>query len=182
MHELIKPLCWLEGTWRTVKLAEGKFPTIKDFQYGEEITFTSSGQPMLNYQAQSYYPDQKPLHKEFGFLRRIPETNKIALVLAHNFGLTTVEEGEFHVDGECKRFDVSTTSISRPCEGNVRPLVTQVCYLLLCLSVEIKILKVYNLKTLIFSFFFCSWSASSNCWKVILCGKSSTWPRRTHRN
>lgn len=123
MSNALKSLAWLEGTWRTEIAGEGGFPTTKRFSYCDEIKFTSIGQPMLNYEAQSWHPEKKnPMHREVGFLKIIPESNKVALLLSHNFGLTTVEEGSVN-DREIK---LESTSICRMSEGSREPAVTKV--------------------------------------------------------
>lgn len=121
-HATLESLSWLEGTWRTEEQGSGKYPTIKDFNYCEEISFISIGQPMFNYTAQSWDPElKKPLHRETGFLRVNPENNKVSLILAHNVGLTTIEHGEI-ID---KTIILRNTDISRM-EGAKPPQVTQV--------------------------------------------------------
>ena len=84
----LEPLKWLIGTWRCQKEeGQGSFPTIKDFQYGDEITFANIGQPMLNYQSCSWHPEMKcPMHLETGFLKIKPGTSEVSFILAHNFG------------------------------------------------------------------------------------------------
>lgn len=96
LPKALESLAWLEGTWRIENCGNGKFPTIKDFKYYEEISFTCIGQPMFNYTARSYSVSEprKPMAQSTGFLRVNPETNQVFLILAHNFGLTTIEEGE----------------------------------------------------------------------------------------
>lgn len=109
VQEALKPLNWLIGKWISIS-AKGSYPTIKPFQYNEEIEFTSIGQPMLNYSLRSWNPEtQKPMHFEFGFLRIKPGTNKVAFMVAHNFGLTSLEEGTVG-DNELK---VTSTQVSR---------------------------------------------------------------------
>lgn len=123
MHEALRPLAWLEGAWRTENTGEGKFPTITSFNFCEEINFSSIGQPMLNYTGQSWHPEKKtPMHREVGFLKIIPGTNKVSLVLAHNFGLATIEEGQVN-ENEIK---LKSTSIARVSEGCKDPAVLQV--------------------------------------------------------
>lgn len=122
MHEALKSIAWLEGTWRTETVGFGKFPTIKPFNYCEEISFASIGQPMFNYTAQSWHPEAKrPMHREVGFLKVIPGTNKVSLILSHNFGLTTIEEG---IIGD-KVLNLKTTGILRQTEGTKPPAVTE---------------------------------------------------------
>lgn len=123
MHEALKPLAWLEGTWRAESTGEGKFPTIKSFNFSEEINFSSIGQPMLNYVGQSWHPEKKkPMHREVGFLKIIRGTKNVSLVLAHNFGLTTVEEGQ--LDGN--EITLKSTGITRMSEGCKDPAVLQI--------------------------------------------------------
>ncbi|XP_078038118.1 peroxynitrite isomerase THAP4 [Augochlora pura] len=122
MHDAIKPIAWLRGIWKTEKPASGKYPTIKSFKYDEEMSFRSIGQPMLNYTARSWYADsKKPIHYEMGFLRIVPDTNKVALLLSHNRGLVTIEEGIV----EDKIVRLETVSIRIPTEGARVPKVTK---------------------------------------------------------
>lgn len=95
----LEPLKWLEGTWRCDDVCDGEFPTIKPFKYGEELKFECVGQPMLNYSSFSWHPQKKcPMHQESGFLKIKPGTVQVSLIVAHNFGLTTIEEGS--VEGQ----------------------------------------------------------------------------------
>lgn len=122
MHEALKSLAWLEGTWRTESVGRGKFPTIKPFSYCDEIQFTSIGQPMLNYVAQSWHPEAKrPMHREVGFLKVIPGTNKVSLILSHNFGMTSIEEGVI----EDTTISLKSTGIMRQTEATKPPAVTK---------------------------------------------------------
>lgn len=94
IHEAVQPIIWLHGKWRADD-GQGNYPTISAFAYAEEIHFYSVGQPGLNYSSVSWSPEKKmPLHQESGFLRIKPNTNNLAFMVAHNFGLTTIEEGE----------------------------------------------------------------------------------------
>ncbi|XP_014212484.1 THAP domain-containing protein 4-like isoform X2 [Copidosoma floridanum] len=123
MHSALEPLKWLVGTWRTEKPASGHFPTIEPFEYCEEINFSSIGQPMLNYTAQSWHPVKKcPMHREVGFLKITPKTNDVSLLLTHNFGLCTVEEGCV-TDHEIV---LKSTSISRKTGPYKAPAVLEI--------------------------------------------------------
>ncbi|XP_047365673.1 peroxynitrite isomerase THAP4-like isoform X1 [Vespa velutina] len=126
MHDALKQIAFLEGKWSTGKdnYGSGKFPTIKPFTFCEEITFTSIGQPMFNYVAQSWdSASKKPLHREVGFMKVIPGTNKVSLLLAHNFGLTTIEEGTI----ENNIIKLKSTGIIRQSEGMKLPNVIETC-------------------------------------------------------
>ncbi|XP_011306579.1 THAP domain-containing protein 4-like [Fopius arisanus] len=122
MHNALKHLGWLEGTWRTISPGEGQYPTLKGFRYEEEIRFISIGQPMFNYESQTWHPEKKnPMHREVGFLRVIPETNKVKLILAHNFGVTSIEEG--HTEG--MNVILESTGVQRMSEGTKDPPVVK---------------------------------------------------------
>lgn len=113
LHELLQVVAWLQGTWRTDELAQGQFPTIKDFNYYDEINITSTGQPLLNYVAQAWHPETGiPLHRETGFLNIIPGSNKVVLSLIDNIGLFTVEQGDLASDGS-NSFELKSTNIMR---------------------------------------------------------------------
>jgi len=111
LHEILHMLAWLEGTWITDEPAVGIYPTIKPFNYYDEINITSIGQPLFNYIAQSWHPETgTPMHRETGFLQILPETKKIVLSLIDNIGLFTVEEGDLTNDDN-NIIDIKSTNI-----------------------------------------------------------------------
>ncbi|KAJ8309902.1 hypothetical protein KUTeg_011767 [Tegillarca granosa] len=102
-------MSWLLGKWHGT--GKGYYPNIDDFTYEEEVEFSHFGKPMLQYSAYSWNPEKKtPMHREVGFLRIKPDTNHVALMLAHNLvsdaimvatkfiikGACDMEEGEFN--------------------------------------------------------------------------------------
>ena len=89
MHSFLKKLL---GSWESVE-AIGKYPTIKDFSYNEELTFEERGQPILIYKAITNI-EGITKHCESGFIRANPQTNKAFTNEAHNFGLSVVMEGD----------------------------------------------------------------------------------------
>lgn len=94
IHESLAPVSFLVGKWQTVDMAKGVYPTIEPFQYHEEIEFVSVGQPVLNYYSKTRHSvSLKPMHLESGYLRVKPGTSEVAFMVAHNFGLTSMEEG-----------------------------------------------------------------------------------------
>ncbi|KAK3095872.1 hypothetical protein FSP39_020160, partial [Pinctada imbricata] len=92
IHDVIKPVAWLIGKWKGD--GEGKYPTMDDFTYREEIEFFHFGKPMLQFNAYSTDMEGKPLHREIGFLRIKKGTSHVALIVAHNNGVSDMEEGE----------------------------------------------------------------------------------------
>ncbi|XP_046975436.1 peroxynitrite isomerase THAP4-like [Vanessa cardui] len=111
IHEALAPISWLSGRWVTEE-GKGHYPTLKDFQYHEEIEFICIGQPMFNYTSISRHPEtKKPMHQERGFLRINPGTHDLAFLISHNFGLTSLEEGA--CDPEKKEIKLVTANVSR---------------------------------------------------------------------
>ncbi|XP_319543.3 peroxynitrite isomerase THAP4 [Anopheles gambiae] len=126
VHEALKPIQWLIGTWESVT-AKGSFPTIKDFSYNEVIKFLSIGQPLLNYEAHSRHPESgAPMHLERGFLRIKPGTSQVAFMVAHNFGLTVLEEGEA-TDHELKLTSKSVERMSFAKDPAVKAIRKRYC-------------------------------------------------------
>ncbi|XP_032691364.1 uncharacterized protein LOC116854020 isoform X7 [Odontomachus brunneus] len=116
LHEVLSVLAWLEGTWITEEPAAGMFPTIKPFNYYDEINITSIGQPLFNYIAQSWDPETgTPMHRETGFLQINPDTNQITLNLINNLGMITIEQGNL-VDKtiDLKSNAIYMTDVERP--------------------------------------------------------------------
>lgn len=108
-HESLEPLLWLMGKWHA-NSAQGSFPTMPPFTYEEEVEFYSTGQPMLNYASFSWNPEKNsPLHSEAGYLRIKLGSPELSFMVAHNFGLTSIEEGQ--VSG--KSITLSSQHISR---------------------------------------------------------------------
>lgn len=110
LNPVVEPLSWMLGTWLSEPPGVGTFPTLQPFQYLEEVHISHVGQPMLNFSFNSFHPEtHKPMHRECGFIRLKPDTNKVAFVSAQNTGIVEVEEGEVNGQELC----VSSHSISR---------------------------------------------------------------------
>lgn len=91
LHGQLEPLSFLLGTWRG--RGRGLYPTIEDFTYEEESTFTHTGRPFLVYSQRTWHPESgQPMHSETGFLRSIGD-QRIEIVLSHAFGIAEVGEG-----------------------------------------------------------------------------------------
>lgn len=87
----------LIGTWESSK-ALGVYPTIKDFNYDEVLKFEQNGQPLLHYNSITKI-GEKTMHCENGFLRMLkPQSNEVASLEAHNFGITVIYEGTINGD------------------------------------------------------------------------------------
>ena len=51
MHDMIRPLAWLLGTWRAESGGRGQYPTITSFEYAEEAEFYHVGQPIVQFRS-----------------------------------------------------------------------------------------------------------------------------------
>jgi hypothetical protein len=91
LHPDLRPLAFLLGTWRGEGV--GGYPTIQDFPFGQEISFTHCGKPVLAYRSRSWSPDDgRPLAQESGFWRPRPG-EVVEVVLAHQSGVVEVYLG-----------------------------------------------------------------------------------------
>lgn len=99
------PLAFLLGTWHGK--GRGHYPTIEDFTYEEEVTFTSNGKPFLIYRQSTKSPEGSPLHGEAGYLRPAPD-GRAEFVLAHPFGVVEICEGTL----ESGRLDLVSTTVA----------------------------------------------------------------------
>lgn len=86
----LTPVAVLLGTWRGQ--GEGSYPTIDDFSYTEEITFSDVGKPFLHYVQRTWNPAGAPMHTETGFLR-VPGPGTAEFVLSQPTGQTELCEG-----------------------------------------------------------------------------------------
>lgn len=110
MNPVVEPLSWMLGTWLSDPPGAGTFPTLRPFQYLEEVYISHVGQPVLNFSFNAFHPDtRKPMHRECGFIRLKPDTNKVAFVSAQNTGIVEVEEGEVNGQELC----ITSHSIAR---------------------------------------------------------------------
>ncbi|XP_043378385.1 peroxynitrite isomerase THAP4 isoform X1 [Chelonia mydas] len=141
LNPVIEPLSWMLGTWLSDPPGDGDFPTMKPFQYLEEVRISHVGQPMLNFSFNAFHPDtRKPMHRECGFIRLKPDTNKVAFISAQNTGLVEVEEGE--VNGQelsiashsiarisfAKKPHVEQQEVLQPNTAHLTPMITWMLY------------------------------------------------------
>ncbi|VVA95841.1 unnamed protein product [Arabis nemorensis] len=96
LHPSVAPLSYLLGTWRGQ--GEGKYPTIPSFLYGEELSFSHSGKPVIAYTQKTWKLESKePMHAESGYFRPKPD-GSIEVVIAQSTGLVEVQKGTYNVD------------------------------------------------------------------------------------
>ena len=92
-------LSWLIGLW--VGVGTGQYPTIDDFRFGQEVSFSTDGRPFLSYVSRSWLLDDdgnrvRPLAAESGFLRPGPG-NTVEMQLAHSTGYAEIWYGKIEV-------------------------------------------------------------------------------------
>ena len=99
LPEDLVPLSWLIGRWVGVGL--GQYPTIEDFRFGQEVSFSTDGRPFLSYASRAWLLDDdgekvRPLAQESGFWRARPG-NEIEMTLAHASGYSELWLGSVEV-------------------------------------------------------------------------------------
>eukprot|EP00117_Sycon_ciliatum_P031122 scpid97626/ scgid24400/ UPF0678 fatty acid-binding protein-like protein NFA_41140 len=122
LHPALARLAWIVGRWRGG--GHGVFPTIKAFDYVETVSFGSCGKPFLTYTGRTSHPVEKsPMHAEDGFWKVCPGTDKIAVALSQNTGVTEHLEGIVSADGQSVH--LISTAVHGPSFGK-EPHVTKV--------------------------------------------------------
>jgi THAP4-like, heme-binding beta-barrel domain len=78
LHPGLLKLSWLLGAWRGH--GRGDYPDIDEYSYGQELTFSHHGQPVLDYSSRLWSLDDDHLiASESGFLRPQPDGTVEAL-------------------------------------------------------------------------------------------------------
>jgi hypothetical protein len=101
LPEELVPLSWLIGRWAGVGL--GQYPTIDDFRFGQEVSFTTDGRPFLAYASRSWLLDDdgekvRPLATETGYWRPRPD-GSLEVTMAHPTGYAELWLGTVEVLG-----------------------------------------------------------------------------------
>lgn len=124
LHPALLPLLPLVGTWRGV--GKGGYPTIEDFDYGQQVRFAHDGRPFLSYESQSWLLDPdgeviRPSHREVGWWRP-GEDDQFEVMLAHTTGITEIYLGtaKTATQWEMATDVVARTATAKEVTGNHR--------------------------------------------------------------
>ncbi|ETO07048.1 DUF1794 family protein [Reticulomyxa filosa] len=104
--ELLLPLV---GKWKGS--GKGVYPTIRSFEYNEQITFEHTNQPFLIYQQRTQHKTlNKPMHSESGFWKFAnDDSNEIYLAISQCTGLNELSVGKFKQLTNEKSFEIDVT-------------------------------------------------------------------------
>ncbi len=97
VHEAVKPLEWLIGTWWGFGVMG--YPGVEGSNYEQEIVFSHDGRPFLAYESKSWLVSEegdriRPAAREVGWWRPQPE-RKLEVLLTHPTGIVEVYAGEY---------------------------------------------------------------------------------------
>jgi hypothetical protein len=94
LHPALLALLPYIGEWRG--RGKGGFPTIEDFDYGQEIRISHDGRPFLHYESRAWILDEqsqpvRPAMREVGWLRPVMQdgraTDEVEALLANPTGI-----------------------------------------------------------------------------------------------
>jgi len=113
LHPALLPLLPLIGTWRGT--GKGGYPTIRDFDYGQQVVFAHDGRPFLRYESRSWLLDAdgqvtRPAAREVGWWRPGDGPDEVEVLLAHPTGIVEVYLGR--ATG-ATRWELSTDVVAR---------------------------------------------------------------------
>lgn len=99
LHPALLGLLPYLGVWRG--RGKGGYPTIEDFDYGQEVRFSHDGRPFLYYESRSWLLDAdgqpvRPTGREAGWWRPQPD-DSIEVLLTHPTGIMELYVGR--IDG-----------------------------------------------------------------------------------
>jgi len=125
LHPSLLPLLPLVGTWRGT--GKGGYPTIDDFEYGQQVRFAHDGRPFLSYESRAWLigPDGeviRPAGREVGFWRAGATPDEFEVLLTHPTGLVEVYTGRVRgtVQWELSTDVVARTVTAKEVTGNHR--------------------------------------------------------------
>ncbi|MGH3656665.1 MAG: FABP family protein [Micromonosporaceae bacterium] len=111
LHPALLGLLPYVGVWRG--RGQGGYPTIKDFEYGQEVRFSHDGRPFLYYESRSWLLDAdgeavRPTGREVGWWRPAPD-DSLEVLLSHPTGIMELYVGQ--IDGT--KVEIATDAVLR---------------------------------------------------------------------
>jgi len=112
LHPAMLAFLPLIGTWRGV--GKGGYPTIEDFDYGQQVTFAHDGRPFFYYESRAWIlgPDGevvRPGARETGWWRA-GEGDQFDVLLAHPTGIAEIYLGKINTTTQ---WELSTDVVAR---------------------------------------------------------------------
>lgn len=101
LHPAVRPLAPYLGRWRG--RGRGGYPTIADFEYGQEIRISHDGRPFLAYESRAWLLDEesrpvRPAGRESGWWRPVirdgEPTNELEALLVTPTGIMELHVGQ----------------------------------------------------------------------------------------
>lgn len=124
LHRSLLPFLPLVGTWRGT--GKGGYPTIEDFNYGQQVTFSHDGRPFLRYESRSWLLDDdgsviRPSAREMGWWRP-GEGDRFEVLLVHPTGIAEIYVGQAKgtTQWELSTDVVARTTTAKEVTGNHR--------------------------------------------------------------
>ena len=109
LHAACEALAPLLGSWQGP--GEGHYPTIDEFSYLEELTFSHVGKPFLAMTQRTRDPrSDAPLHAEVGYLRPQPG-GRLEMVLPQPTGVVEIHGGTISHDGDALAVDLRSERV-----------------------------------------------------------------------
>lgn len=111
LHPALLGLLPYIGVWRG--RGKGGYPTIEDFDYGQEVRFSHDGRPFLHYESRAWILDAdgkpvRPAGRETGWWRPQPD-DSLEVLLTHPTGILELYVGT--VDGT--KIELVTDAVMR---------------------------------------------------------------------
>jgi hypothetical protein len=116
LHPALRALLPYVGLWRG--RGRGGYPTIEDFDYGQEIKITHDGRPFLSYESRAWLLDEqgrpvRPAGREVGWWRPVIQdgepTGELEVLLCTPTGVMELHLGR--VDGT--KVEIATDAVIR---------------------------------------------------------------------
>jgi hypothetical protein len=123
LHPALRPLLPLVGVWRGT--GRGGYPTIADFDYGQQVRFAHDGRPFLHYESRAWLLDPdgavlRPAAREVGWWRPGAAEGEFEVLLAHPTGIVEIYLGRMQARSGASpgaepwvQWELSTDAVTR---------------------------------------------------------------------